>query len=301
MSLLLVVAAVSYASALAGPLPPLETARQMLTQNLELGDSNAGRAVSATAAGRAEQLMTDGIAAARAAVRAQPKSAEAHYLLGALLSLAYRPGEAPAKPEERVMLVRGAKSSDAMMEGVSELRKAGRLQPQSVSYQLDYAKALLVAGQPKLSLVELDSLAKRFPNLKPNERATLAQLRAQAASGTGSATPATSPQPGRITWLPYNQGMETAQREGKRALIDFMAEWCGWCKRMDKDVYAHPSVVALGGKYVFIKVDADQRPDLAEKYGVSGFPTAVLLDSGGREINRIVGYVDAPRFLAGVQ
>jgi thiol:disulfide interchange protein DsbD len=88
-----------------------------------------------------------------------------------------------------------------------------------------------------------------------------------------------------------------ARKEGKRVLIDFTAEWCGWCKKMDHDVYAQPSVRALGGRYVFVRVDADRRPDVTRKYKVSGFPTAVVLDPGGREINRIIGYVDAQRFV----
>lgn len=277
----------------------LETAKQLLAQNLELGDVNAGRPVSATAAGKAAQLMSDGLVAARAALKAEPKNAEAHHLLGALLSLAYRPAE-PVKAEARVLLVRGSKSQAEMMEGIAELRKAAQLQPKNASYQLDYAQALLVGGQVKAAQVELDSVAKRFPNLQPDARATLAELRAQAAAGTAGA-PSPSGRADRITWLSYDQGMAQAQKEGKRALLDFMAEWCGWCKKMDKDVYTNPSVIALSGKYVFIKIDADQRPDLTKKYEVSGFPTTVLLDSGGREIGRIPGYVDASRFLQQVQ
>jgi thioredoxin-related protein len=299
VALLLVLFAAGLADAQTAPPSQLETAKQLLAQNLEIGDVNAGRAVSATAAEKAAQLMADGLVAARAALKAEPKNAEAHYLLGALLSLAYRPAE-PAKGEERVLLVRGSKSQAEMMEGLAELRKAAQLQPKSATYQLDYAKALLVGGQVKAAQVELDSIAKRFPNLKPDERAALAQLRTQAAAGAAVA-PAPAGRADRITWLSYDQGMAQAQKEGKRALLDFMAEWCGWCKKMDKDVYTNPSVIALSGKYVFIKIDADQRPDLTKKYGVSGFPTTVLLDSGGREINRIPGYVDASRFLQQVQ
>jgi thiol-disulfide isomerase/thioredoxin len=291
--LLVTLAVTSYAGAQQVAEPsPLETAKQLLAQNLEIGDVNAGRAVSPTAAEKTAKLMADGLVAARAAVKAQPKSAEAHYLLGALLSLAYRPAE--GKEGERVMLVRGAKGQPEMMEGMAELRKGAQLQPQNVNYQLDYARALLVGGQMKAAQVELDSIAKRFPNLKPNERATLAQLRSQAA-------PPAPSKPTYVNWQSYDQGMAAAQKEGKRALVDFMAEWCGWCKKMDKDVYTNPSVIALSSKYVFIKVDADQRPDLTKKYGVTGFPTVVLFDSGGREINRIVGYVDAQRFLQAVQ
>lgn len=279
---------------------PLDQARQLLAQNLELGEFLSGRTASPTAVAKVEKWMADGITAARAALRAEPKRPEAHYLLGALLSLAYRPVESAGEGDDRVALTRGAKTRSEMMEGVSELRQAGRLQPQNVAYALDYPKALLIAGQAKLALAELDSVAKRFPKLGPSERATLAQLRAQVASSVNP-PPASSPQPRTITWRSYDDGLALARKEGKRVLIDFMALWCGWCKKMDQDVYAQPSVVALGSRYVFVKVDADQRRDLTQKYRVAGLPTAVVLDSAGREINRISGYVDAQRFLVEVE
>ena len=154
---------------------------------------------------------------------------------------------------------------------------------------------------PSIQLdTELDSISKRFPNLTQKERALLKDMRARAAAGMPSPA-AAGPRPTAITWLPYEDGLTAAQRGGKRVLVDFMAEWCGWCKKMDKDVYSNPSVIALSVRYVFVKVDADQRSDLTQRYGVTGFPTTVVLDSAGREINRIVGYVDAQRFLAETQ
>jgi len=297
---LVVVAVAGYAADSSQmPRSPLDATQQLLAQNLERGEFLTGRLASPEAAARAEKSMADGIAAARAVVTAQPKSAEAHHLLGLFLSLAYRPGEPAQKGEPRVPLVRGAKSQAEMMEGLAELRTAGRLQPQEVTYQLDYARALLVGGQAKLAKVELDGITKRYPKLEPKERAALAELMAQAAASVASAQPAARPK--AITWLSYQEALATAQREGKRTLVDFMADWCGYCRKMDADTFSNASVIALSSRYVFARVNVDQQGDLERKYGVTGLPTTVVLDPGGREITRVIGYVPPQEFLRQVQ
>lgn len=50
----------------------------------------------------------------------------------------------------------------------------------------------------------------------------------------------------------------------------------------------------LTGKVEFFKVDTDQEPELAQKYGVQGIPTLVLLKDG-QEADRAVGYMDEER------
>jgi thiol-disulfide isomerase/thioredoxin len=279
---------------------PLETAKQLLAQNQELGEFLTGRLASPEAAAKAEKSMAEGTVAARAAIVAQPKSAEAHHVLGMFLSLAYRPGEPAGKGETRSMLVRGSRNRAEMTEGMAELRTAARLQPQQVTYQLDYARALLVGGQAKLAKVELDGIAKRFPNLGKRERADLTELTAQAAVSAPEAGQAAA-RPKAITWRSYEEGVAQAQKEGKRTLVDFMADWCGYCRKMDADTYSNASVIALSGRYVFARVNVDQQGDVARKYGVTGLPTALVLDSGGREIARVIGYVPPQEFLKQVQ
>jgi thioredoxin-related protein len=49
-----------------------------------------------------------------------------------------------------------------------------------------------------------------------------------------------------------------------------------------------------------VKVDGDERLDLKERFGVTGFPTLILLGSDGQEIRRAAGYVnvaDMTKFL----
>jgi thioredoxin 1 len=65
---------------------------------------------------------------------------------------------------------------------------------------------------------------------------------------------------------------------GMPVLVDFWANWCGPCKMIA------PSLEELsdeyGGKVVIAKMDVDQSPEAAARYGVRGVPTLVLFKNG---------------------
>ena len=89
----------------------------------------------------------------------------------------------------------------------------------------------------------------------------------------------------------YEQGLKSAHADGKPVLLDFTAVWCGWCKKLEKDVYSETAFTDAAENYVCLKIDADKRRDLMEKYSVHGLPTLVLLNSEGQELERLSGYM----------
>ena len=100
-----------------------------------------------------------------------------------------------------------------------------------------------------------------------------------------------------ITWVfTLGEGMTLAQSSKKPLMVDFYASWCGWCKKLDKDVYTNPEVVALSKEFVCVKVDTDKYGADASKYGVQGLPTIAFLNADGTVIDKIVGYSPAPDF-----
>lgn len=64
----------------------------------------------------------------------------------------------------------------------------------------------------------------------------------------------------------------------KPTLVDFFATWCGPC-RMLAPVLEEVAAEVAGRAYVY-KVDIDQSPDLAGRYGVSSVPTLIAFENG---------------------
>jgi thioredoxin 1 len=69
-------------------------------------------------------------------------------------------------------------------------------------------------------------------------------------------------------------------------LIDFWAPWCGPCKMQTPILEKMAQSADIKAKIV--KINTDENPDIAQKYGISSIPTIVIL-KGGTEIERLVG------------
>lgn len=80
--------------------------------------------------------------------------------------------------------------------------------------------------------------------------------------------------------------------------VDFTADWCGPCKRMDADTWAHEDVRAwLGEHALAIQVDVDEQRELARRLRIKAMPTVVVLKAG-EEFDRAVGYQGSAEFLS---
>ncbi|MFO0615180.1 MAG: DUF255 domain-containing protein [Polyangiaceae bacterium] len=108
-----------------------------------------------------------------------------------------------------------------------------------------------------------------------------------------------------VDWQPWSpETFARAKREHKFILVDGSAEWCHWCHVMDAMTYADGDVsAALAKDFVAIRVDIDERPDLAERYQNWGWPATILLSPDAEEIGKFRGYIakeDLLPILAGV-
>ncbi|HEY2435213.1 MAG TPA: DUF255 domain-containing protein [Vicinamibacterales bacterium] len=89
-----------------------------------------------------------------------------------------------------------------------------------------------------------------------------------------------------------------ARREGRPVLLSITAAWCRACHEMDASTYADPAVAALvRDRFVAVRVDADRRPDVNERYHLGGWPTTAFLTADGQIITGAT-YVTADRMPA---
>ena len=86
-----------------------------------------------------------------------------------------------------------------------------------------------------------------------------------------------------IPWSDWGaSAFERAAREGKPVLLALVAAWSHGAAEMDRAAFSDPDVQALvAARVVPVRVDADARPDINERYNLGGCPTVVFLTPGG--------------------
>ena len=71
-------------------------------------------------------------------------------------------------------------------------------------------------------------------------------------------------------------------------LVDFWAPWCGPCLMVAPVVEA--VAAEIGDRMKVAKVNVDEQPSLAERYGIQSIPT-LLIFKGGQVVDSIIGYL----------
>lgn len=132
----------------------------------------------------------------------------------------------------------------------------------------------------------------------------------KAANPTTTTTeqPATT-----IQWLSIQEAEKLVKTNPKPILIDIYADWCGWCKKLDKNTFQHPDIVEyVNENFYAVKLDAEMRTPvtvsgreykyitdgkrgthelaLALTNGQMSLPTMVVLSSKMAQMGIIPGY-----------
>ena len=90
-----------------------------------------------------------------------------------------------------------------------------------------------------------------------------------------------------IAWHEWSpQTFARAEAEKKPVLLSLVTAWSDGCAAMDHGTYANPEVVSLVTRaFVPVRVDADRRPDVNDRYNIGGWPTTAFLTSSGQVLS----------------
>ena len=86
-----------------------------------------------------------------------------------------------------------------------------------------------------------------------------------------------------VAWLPWSgAAFARARADHKPVLLSIATAWSLACREMDRTSYADPAVTALvAERFVPVRVDADRRPDISNRYALGGWPTTAFLNADG--------------------
>ena len=117
-----------------------------------------------------------------------------------------------------------------------------------------------------------------------------------------------------LKWLDWNTGYPLAKKTNKIILLDAYTDWCGWCKKMDRDTYTDTKIISVLNKdFIIIKFNpeiADVQYDLdgvkisgRDLYSQltqgksTGFPTTYFIQPNKKQIQLVAGYLGPEVFL----
>lgn len=111
-------------------------------------------------------------------------------------------------------------------------------------------------------------------------------------------------------WLGFNDGLDKARSEKKPIFVEFYTDWCPYCKLFQKETIGESKVARmLAENFVYVRLNAEDsnnhvkyngkslsNVELANSFSVTAFPSLLFLDSGGKLITMLSGFIPAHQF-----
>ena len=118
-----------------------------------------------------------------------------------------------------------------------------------------------------------------------------------------------------VNWMTLKKVFEETRDNPKKVIVDVYTDWCGWCKKMDKESFQHPEIVEyMNENYYAVKLNAEMRETVVidgkeykyvqqGKYGFHelalillennmNFPSIVVLDEELSKLRIMAGYFE---------
>ena len=98
----------------------------------------------------------------------------------------------------------------------------------------------------------------------------------------------------------WKEILTKAKAEDKLIFLDAYTDWCGPCKKMNKEVFSDQKVGDFyNEQFINVKMNMEKGEGqrLAIKYNVDKYPSLLFIDSNGKSVHQVVGYHPVPKFL----
>ncbi|GAA5522072.1 thioredoxin fold domain-containing protein [Aliifodinibius salicampi] len=117
--------------------------------------------------------------------------------------------------------------------------------------------------------------------------------------------PATAQSNAEVEWQPFETAIEIADSSNRPILIHVWAPWCGWCQKMEREVYPRLTP-ELSDHFIITRLNRGDHETthqykgqkltsfrLAQKLTAESVPTIIFLSSNGDYLLRLPGFIEA--------
>lgn len=117
-----------------------------------------------------------------------------------------------------------------------------------------------------------------------------------------------------IKWLSFEEASQLASKEPKMILVSVYTDWCGWCKKMDKETFTNSQVIDyINESFYPVKMNAEENKKkytfrgreftdaiMARTMRVTSYPNFVIMDAAMENITQLPGYREPQAFLTSI-
>ena len=87
-------------------------------------------------------------------------------------------------------------------------------------------------------------------------------------------------------------------------LVDLYADWCGWCKKLERDVFSTRRFQSFAADYSLLRVDTEDRAEgtsLKSRFKVESLPTTLILTAAGSLVGEVPGFLPTERMIERIE